>query len=85
MCDNRLARPDRQVLPGIITECDDEIELCVFELLPRLAVRVRCVNFEILAENFQRERMRCGFWTRSGWTSPISMPFPSQAMPASRS
>ena len=58
--------PDRAVLPGIITECDDEIELCVFELLPRLTVGVRCVDFEILAENFQRERMRRGFWTRSG-------------------
>ena len=66
MCDNWLAWPDRAGFPGVVTEGDDEIELCVFELFPRLAVGVRCVNFEILAENFQRERMRCRFWTRSG-------------------
>ena len=63
MGDNRLAWPDRTDFPGIIAERDDEIELCVFELFPRLAVRFRRVDFEILAENFERERMRRRFRT----------------------
>ena len=66
MCYNRLARPNRAGLLGIVTEGDDEIELYIFELFPGLAVGVRCVDFEILSENFKRERMWRGFWTRSG-------------------
>ena len=46
MCDNRLPWPDRAGLLGVVTESDDEIELCVFELFPRLAVGVRWVDFE---------------------------------------
>ena len=38
MCDNWLAWPDRAGFPSVIAEGDDEIELCVFELFPRLAV-----------------------------------------------
>ena len=55
MRDNRLTGPDRTGLLRIVTESDDEIELCLFEFFPRLAVGVRCVDFEIIAENFQRE------------------------------
>ena len=63
---NRLARPNRAGFPGVVTEGDDEIEWHIFELIPRFTVGIRCIDFEILAKNFQRERMRCGFRTRSG-------------------
>ena len=66
MRDDRLPWPDRAGLPGIVTEGDDKIERSVVELFPRLAVDVRGIDFEILAENLQREWMRCGFWTSSG-------------------
>ena len=66
MRENWLARPNRAGFPGVITEGDDEIEWHIFELIPRFTVGIRCVDFEILAENFERERMRCGFRTRSG-------------------
>jgi hypothetical protein len=66
MRENRLARPNRAGFPGVVTEGDDEIEWHIFELIPRFTVGIRCVDFEILAKNFQRERMRCGFRTRSG-------------------
>ena len=38
MRENRLARPNRAGLLGIVTEGDDEIELSIFELFPGLAV-----------------------------------------------
>ena len=66
MRENRLARPNRAGFLGVVTKGDDEIEWHIFELIPRFAVGIRCVDFEILAKNFQRERMRRGFRTRSG-------------------
>ena len=65
MREDRLARPNRAGFLGVVTEGDDEIEWHIFELIPRFTVGIRCVDFEILAENFQRERMRRAFRTRS--------------------
>ena len=65
MRDNRLAWPHRAAFLGVVTrEGDDEIEWHIFELIPRFAVGVRCVDLEIFAKNFQCEPMRRGFRTR---------------------
>ena len=50
MRDDRLVRPGRAALFGIVTECNDEIKLRVRELFPRFASSVRRVGFEILTE-----------------------------------
>ena len=63
---NRLARPNRAGLLGVVTEGDDEIEWHIFELIPRFTVGIRWVDFEVLAKDFQRKRMRRWFWTSSG-------------------
>ena len=58
---DRLARPNRAGFLGVVTKGDDEIKRHIFELIPRFTVGIRCVDFEILAENFQREGCGAGF------------------------
>ena len=61
MCHNRLTWPDRAGLLPIVTEGDDEIELRIFELFPRLTVGLRRIDSEIFAENLDPSGYGAGF------------------------
>ena len=50
--ENRLARPNRAAFLGVVTQGDNEIEGHIFEIIPRFAMGIRCVDLEILSKNF---------------------------------
>ena len=62
MHDDRLARPERTMLFGVVTDCNNKVEFYALVLVPRLGASIGSVNFVNLSKNPNRIRINCGAW-----------------------
>ena len=66
MRDHGLTGPDGARLPRLVTDGDDEIELDVLELLPRLASRLARVDVVAVLQELEHVGVHSAFRVRSG-------------------